>query len=137
MFLFSLFFCLIDLSWTSTQAFLIIVARAHVLSLKILVTRMSKYSKRSNNFQHNTYAKNRELCHASLPIILFVLKLHLENMFCFISKGIHIENYKSTTQILQCMGPKMEDKDIIKYAFLPNTMALGGAKERKDIVMER
>ena len=50
---------------------------------------------------------------------------------------MHIENYKSTTQISQCMGLKVEDKDIIKYALLPNTVALGGAKERKDIVMQR
>lgn len=35
------------------------------------------------------------------------------------------------------MGPKNENKEMTKYAFLPNIVAFGGPKERKDIRMER
>lgn len=48
-----------------------------------------------------------------------------------------MENYKNTAQMSQCMGLKIEDKNIIKYALLPNTVVFGGPKERRDIGMER
>lgn len=42
-----------------------------------------------------------------------------------------MENYKNTTQMSQCMGLKIEDKNIIKYALLPNTLTFGAPKERR------